>query len=280
MGLFSRLWSRTSPRPPAELYRLAGGPFAREHDRLLEEAIDFTALSSGELSADTRAAGLRSWTGRFLDEYRSLLGFSELVSDLAEARAPLDVTATALRIVRDELRHVELCRSMIHALGGWPDAAPEPTWVRSDRTRPARRRVLETIVGSCCVGETLSVAFIAGARENATHPVARVVLDQLLRDEAIHSRFGWWWLELESPTLSDDERRFLRGFVPRTLAYAAKTMRPRPARLGRNASFRRGPLGSLSPEERESIFQRALAENVLPGFARLGIDVLREGASS
>ena len=120
------------------------------------------------------------------------------------------------RVVRDEARHVDLCRQVVDALGGWPERAPEAKWVRSDPRLPLTQRIARGIVGSMCVGETISVAMLEGVRRNATDPTVRAVLTQMLADESFHSRFGWWWLA--HTNLDETTRADLRRFVPRVLA--------------------------------------------------------------
>ena len=99
------------------------------------------------------------------------------------------------RVVRDETRHVALCSELVDHLGGWLDDAHEPGWVRQDRRLPVELRVARSVVGSMCIGETVSVFMLRAARERATDPVAREVLTRMSSDEAFHSRFGWLWLE-------------------------------------------------------------------------------------
>src|SRR5690606_19882903 len=169
---------------------LGAGPFAKTHADFTEvDAFDWASLGAQITDPKVRDRGRRSFVLRALDEQRSLLAFSELLSELCESGAPIDVIGSLARVVRDEALHVDLCDRVVRALGGWDDGAPEPHWVRSDKRLPLRRRVLATVIGSLCVGETVSVQMIRGVRESASDPVTHAVLTRMLADESFHSRF-------------------------------------------------------------------------------------------
>jgi hypothetical protein len=116
------------------------------------------------------------------------------------AGAPDGLLRVAHRIVSDELDHANLCHDALVALGGAEesvDVAP--------KLRPGPRSieqllpsVLRTVLKTFCFGETLAVPFFAEMRKGAQGP-ARSVLDRIVRDEAVHSKFGWdsldWLLE-------------------------------------------------------------------------------------
>src|SRR5205814_1663172 len=127
--------------------------------------------------------GRKSWTLRALDEYRSLIAFTSLVEQISRLRLSFDVLGTAVRVVRDEHRHVELCRRMVVALGGDSLLDGEPAWVECAGFS-TRRRMLEQVVGGLCVGETVSVHFLAAMRDETADPFARAVLSTMVADES------------------------------------------------------------------------------------------------
>jgi hypothetical protein len=237
--------------------------------------IDWSALRPEDYDARTREAGRRSFVLRALDEQRSLLAFSELLAELCEAGAPVDVIGSMTRIVRDEALHVDLCGRIVEALGGFGDDAPEPHWVRSDRRLPLHLRILRSVVGSCCIGETVSVQMIAGVRKSACDPVVAPVLTQMLADESFHSRFGWWWLEAH--TLTDDEHAYLEKWLPKVFRAIEEGARPTKQALERQASrpYVASPFGSMSATEREAAFMKAVEETILPGLTKAGVDAAR-----
>ena len=251
-----------------------GGRFEKPHARFThaDASVDWSALAGDGIDPRERERGRRSFVLRTLDEQRSLLAFSELLAELCEAGAGIDVIGSLTRVVRDEAAHVELCGRVVLALGGWPAAAPAPSWVRSDRRLPLRQRILRSVIGSLCIGETISVAMIAGVRQHAESPVAHEVLTRMLADESFHSRFGWWWLE--EHRLTDGEHAWLERWLPRVLAAVERTARPSPEQLAGETErpHVHSPYGSMSFAEREDAFLRAIDETILPSFERQGID--------
>lgn len=257
-------------------HQLAGGGFESVHRHFVheDEDHDWAALANGDYSERERRRGRNSFVLRALDEQRSMRAFSELLSQLCASGAPLDVIGGATRIVRDEALHVELCGKVVDCLGGWPDNAPEPNWVSPPSSYDQRQQLLHTIIGSLCIGETVSVAMLAGVREHASDPVVHKVLTRMLADESFHSRFGWWWLERESATLSPPERRWIAGWLPRALHAATK------AALGATtgsepSEFEHGPFGMMSQAERRSALAHCITKSIIPNFSRCGFDVRR-----
>jgi hypothetical protein len=254
------------------------------HQRFLDDAFPpelsraaFAAFDAGAYDAPLRARGVRAFQLRALDEYRSQVAFTELLAELTEMGFSWDVLGTAVRIVRDEARHVELCRRMIAALGGGDRVPGEPRWVRSDKRLPVRARVLRTIVGSLCIGETISVRMLAAGRDATVDPLARALATCLTADESVHGRFGWAVLELMAPGLDDAERELLWERIPRWLASTGASMVPAVAApaaaapVAGRAARPPSPFGSLPAGRRAEVFADALERDVLRRFAELDI---------
>ncbi len=221
------------------------------------ESFDREAYSVQELRRGRSAWGLRT-----NDEYRSMVGFSELTHLCAEMRAPLDVVALSSRIICDEVRHVELCRQLTEALGGRPSRTPEPQYVKTNPKASVRRRALHHAIGSCGIGETISVTMLAGTRDNATDPVAKATLTQMLRDESFHSRFGWLWMS--SLEFTDDDRQWLDRFIPRVFGHLPNSI-PMNKR-----EYSHSPFGSMSNQERTDRLYEAIDE-IIHAFEDIGL---------
>lgn len=245
---------------------LGFGPFAKTHSAFTEvDTFDWASLASADHDPRERERGRRSFVLRALDEQRSLAAFTELLGELVEVGAPIDVIGSLARVVRDEALHVDLCDRVVKALGGWDERAPEPQWVKSDKRLPLRQRVLATVLGSLCVGETISVHMIAGVRRGAGDPVVQEVLTRLLADESFHSRFGWWWLE--SMPLNDADQAFARRYLAKLLPTIARQMAPMIA----SKPVAPSPFGSLGGDERRAAFELAMNKTILPGFDAAGL---------
>ena len=251
---------------------VTGGPLTHHHRAFVDgdcATIPWGAFDAGAHDPRTRERARRAWVLRTNDEYRSMVGFAELQSLTAEMRAPLDVIVGAGRVVRDETLHVELCARLTDLLGGRGPKAPAPRFVGTDARAPARRRALQHLVGSLCIGETISVAMLAGVRERATDAVAHAVLTQLLRDESFHSRFGWLWLPHFEVT--DAERRWLDALVPRVLASVTRGAVPSQHEAG---VYRDNPYGSMPVEARRAALERSLDE-IVERFEAAGLPAER-----
>lgn len=211
-------------------------------------------FDAGQYDKETLTRGKRAWTLRTNDEYRSMVAFSELTHLCAEMYAPLDVIALASRLIRDEVRHVEICSQMTNLLGGRPKKAPEPQYARTNPKRSARRRALHHAIGSCAIGETISVTMLAGTRDHCTDPVAQATLTQILRDESFHSRFGWLWMP--HMELNDEDRRWLDQFIPRVFGSL-----PASIPMSKKA-YTPSPFGAMPNQERTDRLYEAIDEIV------------------
>jgi hypothetical protein len=190
-----------------------GGEFIAPDTPIAWDELDPAALDAGE-----RERVRRAWVRRAHDEYRSMIAFAGLLGELGELAAPLDVLGCAARVVRDETRHVQLCARVATALGGPGDSPGEPRWVRSDPRLPARDRVAVTMLASMAIGESVSVAMIAAAREDTAHPVLRAVTTAILADESFHGRFGMAWVKRYWKELPFSLRLSLDNRLPRLFA--------------------------------------------------------------
>jgi hypothetical protein len=217
--------------------------------------------------------GRGAWAARARDEYRSHIGFIHLLSDMAEAGLPFDLITTGTRVVRDEARHVELCRRMVLALGGDDGDLGEPAMVRADARLPAAGRVLHQVVGSLCIGETLSVRMLSAVMRRSLDPLATETLRVLTTDEALHGRFGWAVLETVLPELDARARRAVRSWLPRFLLEAQRAFAPRRG-AGDDAlvAGEVSPFGSLPHVERNRLFDDYLRRDVLARFDDLGLE--------
>ncbi len=228
----------------------------------------FTAFDASTLDEYTRLWALSAWQRRTLDEYRSQVGFTEFLMELTTFGASFDILSVAVRVVRDEARHVELCRRLVVALGGSSVIPGAPQWTRSDATRPLLERVLSTTIGSLCIGETLSAALLGATHKVTTLPIAREVTRVLAADESIHSQFGWLLLGALWPHTPAKTRKVMEGEISAILDYAREVClegvdEPPPA--VRNSA------GELLPAERRKVFERALEHDVLRRFSALKI---------
>lgn len=224
--------------------------------------IPIETFDKGAYGTDELRRGRAAWGLRTNDEYRSMVGFSELTYLCAEMRAPLDVVALSSRIIRDEVRHVELCTQLTDALGGRPTKLPTPSYVKTDPRASIRQRALHHAIGSCGIGETISVTMLAGTRDNSSDPIARATLTQMLRDESFHSRFGWLWMtDLE---FTDEDHKWLERFIPRVFGQL-----PNSIPMNKRA-YVESPFGSMPNQERLDRLYEGI-EEIIEAFEDVGL---------
>jgi hypothetical protein len=243
----------------------------RVHLRFQAEALpetlseaSFARFDPSAYPSDTLTWARAAWEARLCDEYRSQVALTVLLADLTTAGFSFDVLGAAIRVVRDEARHVELCRRMVNALGGSDQIEGEVAHVTAEGDT-AVERVLDLTLGFLCIGETLSARLIAAVRSKATDPLAHAVLTEMLADESIHGQFGWTVLELITPVLSPAQRRAVRKRIPRLLAQM-KTAVDESAGDGASTN----PFGALSAKDRTRVFKSCVAKDIRPRLDRLG----------
>jgi hypothetical protein len=195
---------------------LCGGALARPHSRAvgdLERSLPWATLDPSRIDPAVLVSARRRWTELAFNEHRSIVLMSQLLQALGEAQVPLDLYSIACAFPLQELVHAEVCARVVSRLGGAADVETATLETRLE-TRvgltPAQR-CHELVVRFCCVGETLSKCWLARMRQRVAHPLVRAVLSRILRDEALHSGFGWLYLDwcLGDGLLDGGERKRL-----------------------------------------------------------------------
>jgi hypothetical protein len=215
---------------------LLGGALGRHHRRWvgdLERLLPWTSLDPRALAPEVRAAAARRWTENAFNEHRSAILMAHLLQVLGEAQVPLDLHSLACRFPAQELAHAEICGRLAAHLGeaGPVGTATLATSIPLAAGLTTTERCNELVVRLCCVAETLSKAWLESVRARARQPLIRAVLSHLLRDEAIHSRFGWLYLDWaqEEGWLEHAEAERLWGIADEALRALEPAPSPWPA---------------------------------------------------
>jgi hypothetical protein len=179
---------------------LCGGALERHHRRTvgdLSRLLPWATLEPRTLAPEVREAAARRWTEVAFNEHRSAILMAQLLQALGEAQVPLDLHSLACRFPVQELAHAEICGRLAAHLGGCGpvETATLATSITVPAGLTAKQRCHELVVRLCCVGETFSKAWLSSLRDRVRQPLIRAVLSRLLRDEALHSRFGWLYLD-------------------------------------------------------------------------------------
>ncbi len=253
-------------------------PIARVYRELADAAcsrVDHGVFDVGAYDPASVAEARTRWKKRMLDEYRSTTVFSALVAQLVEANATLDASAVALKMAQDELRHAEICGHVVVAMGG-TSRARRDTSVATIAVHPGvslEERALRNVLVTS-LSEMYSVAFFVASLDRMTDPYLRSVTRDLLADEVLHGRFGFYYLEGCEDWLraSDGVRASVSRYLGHVFAVCEREFVRGPrARAGASDDA----LGLVSSELAREVFLETMEHAVVPGLERFGLDAER-----
>ena len=230
-----------------------------------------SAVDIASVPIEDLAAARHNWKERMVSEHASARVFAALVGQMMRASVSADETHRVAEMVRQELDHARLCASVLAALGEEPVAQlPELTEVPAHPDATPLEAVLRNVISIGCCSETVAVALVATEREQAgaRGPIRRV-LDQILRDEIKHARFGWRLVARLAPSLSPAERASLSDYLVDVFAHQLRFHAPF---LGMPCSGEAG-LAIGAPHGRSNwlVFVSTMNEIVVPGLERCGL---------
>jgi hypothetical protein len=215
------------------------------------------------------------WKKRMVDEYTSTTVFSALVAQIVEANAPLDASAVTLKMAADELRHAEICGRVVLAMGGSNRARretavrPIAVHARCEPEERALRNVLTT-----CVSEMYSISFFVASLDRMKDPYLRAVTRELLADEVLHGRFGFYYLEGCADWLAS--RPDVRASVSTYLRYVFAVCEREFVRAPRaRAGADDDALGLVPSDLARDVFLDTMQSAVAPGLDRFGLEATR-----
>jgi hypothetical protein len=206
----------------------AGGVFGRIHEHVVGPPVDMSDVDPDILAPELLHEARTVWSHRLRTEFRSIQIMSRFLVEVTGAGDPLDVYAGALELVRDEVRHAELCLTVCHALRIAPQL-PDPVELRDPEgflRAPMPERALHTALTMLAINETLSVGFIRDLATRCTFAPIRRVLDASLEDEAEHEAFGWSYVTSSLERFPRSTRASWRELVRRTLEPHLVVARP------------------------------------------------------
>lgn len=164
--------------------------FARELSEA-DEALFVRAPDIAAFDPEDVAAAQLAWTERIVDEFRSVVVFSELLQRMGECEAPFDALCAVHGLIGDELRHAALCARVAAWFG--PSSRYEVDLAGlalPPSDDPPAERALEIVVRELVVAEAESVTMFRAYRDATSDPSVRGVLSVLLRDEVRHAAVG------------------------------------------------------------------------------------------
>lgn len=240
----------------------------RSLDALLPAELREAAFAAWKPKVDRRTLGigLGAWQQMTLNEYRSQVGFTQLLQAMTLEGLSRDALQTMERLTRDEVVHVELCRRMVLGLGGDDVIPGEPQWVGLDTRLEPLEQIIEMATTSLCIGESISCALLGAAAKVATDRMAKAVLTRMTADESIHGQAGFHYLTVLLPVLSKKRRKWLeeRATEAATIAFDI-CLAP--------YDDVDHPFGNLPYARLEPAMRATWKRVIAPGFERLGLRV-------
>jgi hypothetical protein len=179
----------------------AGKPVLDLRAEAREHTVDLSGLP--ELTGDEITMAARTWRGRMVNEHISAQVFASLVPQLMRAAVPGSLQAEVPQMISDEYRHARMCAGVVASLGHAPIAPlPEIQTVPTHPEVGPLEAVTRNVLSVCCMSETVAVSVIRAEQAELQGTVLGEVLDRILADEVQHARFGWSFLGLMLPRLS------------------------------------------------------------------------------
>jgi hypothetical protein len=290
-------------KAPFEIEWMGGA--AEHHFRKARPGIEelpWGTLDVSDYPPEVALAARASWTESAYTEYKAVAAFSEVLSRLCEAQAPLDLIGMASSFVADEVVHVELCSRVAMELGGGVEKPVdfEALAVKPDPTRTPFERANEVVLRVSCIAEAFSSRMAVNAMRGATHPLTRAVYERIVADESLHYRLGGVYMEWASERMSDAERarlgkvalRALEGFAPMWRSPGARAHAPgqaagKPSRPDAYAAGRRSAtveqvheLGWIETRVFKDQARDAVREVVIAPLMKYGIALPSEGVEA
>jgi hypothetical protein len=227
------------------------------------------SFDGARYSASALARARHLWTVRATAEQESALIFAGLLPFALEAGADLDTQAVVVGMADDEIRHAAICADVARCLGGSP---VRPTPVAIPRSaRPIEEQLLDHVIYGNCMTETVNVARLVDASENARDEYMQHALYALLSDEVRHARFGFALLADWGPWLTAHPaaHRATELHLPHAFASLERTLSGVGA-VGDGFGEDDVALGSPDPGRLSEVFYSTVEEAVIPGLERAG----------
>lgn len=229
--------------------------------------LPWASLDGEALEPEVRLAARQFWSENAFAEYASSIAMADVVGALGRAQIEPVLWRRACAFPADELAHAELCAGVAQRCGGGIDVPFDPCALEQPAYRellPLERATL-LVVRVFCLGEAVSLRLLAGHLRATRQPLARAVLQRIVRDEARHARFGWDYLDWVAPLLGPGERAQLAARVTSELAALAPlTDAPRPAAPASG-------LGWMPSDRWRVVVRDAIATRLLRPLAARGI---------
>ena len=263
---------------------LAGGPAQRRwRDDYgdMGEAFDWDALKADAYPEEWVETARLRWTRNALNEFVTCTVMGQLLTLMGQANIPLDLWSVAATCPREELLHVELCSRIAMQLGGGAPIAydSEELVYPVNADLPPLERCNEMVVRLLCVGEGFSLPMLYGSMQATTHPLVNSVLARIVKDEVMHGRLGWLYMDWIHHELGSAERDRLGAIAAEGItSYRAlyRDLRGQEAVEGTSdedeLAFAR-ELGGMTEADYSELARKTIQTDIVERFEGYGIHV-------
>lgn len=220
-----------------------------------------------QLDEHTREAVAAHWVHRAASELSVAIAFRRLRPRLQDVGAVAVVLGLVDKAVTDEERHAALCMRLAARYAGRELAMPAGSEREHGDTQPSfgtrdeRSEVALTVIGMCCINESIASEWIRSCWQVSTSPTALAANKAHLQDEIDHARLGW--AHVASSAVPPELKARLRPRIPRMVEVnVAEWKRTDPHLPARGVEGH----GHLGASVHESVIDVAVRDVVLPGL--------------
>jgi hypothetical protein len=208
------------------------------------------------MTPDHKAYLGRCWADAALGEHASVAAFAHLVLHMMNLGAPPSLLQAAIRAMKEEVQHAQLCFRIAKNYLGYP-VGPGPLDLPSfSAGLDEPQLILAAAIAEGCIDESVSTYFAREACEACLDPEIRVVLNKIVVDEDRHSDLSWnfvrWMLDKFPKLQAEAEGCFVRHLANRSRSQPVEEQ-----------FFLEGH-GILSRMGKTKAERRAVEESILP----------------
>ncbi len=182
-------------------------------------ALDWDSIDVSAYSAEQRQAIRTRWSRRVWGEYGAISESPALQIRFCHDRLDPDSRLYFSIRSQEESRHAEISYLLAEKFGGYIDA-PASDYQDSVSTHGIRRLALDaeksvesTIAALVCSAEQVIFNVFKHIAEITTDSAIRLAYQLILRDEARHCAFGWYFVADRLPHLTPAQRDQVRDAV-------------------------------------------------------------------
>jgi len=176
------------------------------------KAVAWDKLGAENYTEEQRYAARLYWSRRAWGEYGAISESPALQIRFCQQHHEPDLRFFFTLRTQEEARHAEACYLMAEKLGGYIDAPVQTAFQGSVATHGVRKMALDlgipleaTIASLVCAAEEIAYDVFAHLIKVTTNPVARRVLQLIMRDEVRHCAFGWAYMEKRVRELTPEQ---------------------------------------------------------------------------